>query len=297
MEKEFQEVRDRFLQLKRKFLKGKITNQEFKAQLKKLRLNDKKGRCWTIGARTGKWYYFDGRNWVESKAPTLQEGKAICIYCGFENDLANTTCDYCGGNMGAGDYSCAKCGFKLNSPTQDCPKCDSYRAGDLEEEYRSDGNYANIDTETEVQSPQLDEEEITPHRKKEQKVSTLDKFTELDSKIEDEETALADDGGPNYVFRSVSSNSLFLFLAIAGSIVGIIFGVLTGASVFFPELITRLPDFLQSLQGKLLGGIVYGILGGFAAFMLFGIFGYVSAVLINIILSFFGGIKIRMDKH
>jgi len=288
MEKEFQEVQDRFLQVKRKFRKGKISDQEFKDQIKKLRLNDKKGRCWTIGARTGKWYYYDGRDWKESKPPTSQEGKAICIYCGFENDLENATCDYCGGNMGGGDYPCSKCGFKLNSPTQDCPECGYGKNSDLEDEFKSDDDFSE---------PIPDKEEKKPPQKSKSAVAVLEKYSELGSEIEKEDTALADDGGPNFVLRSLSSNSLFLFLGITGSVIGIIIGGLVGASSYFPEVIGKLPTFLQSLQGKLLGGIVYGILGGLGAFMFFGIFGYVNTVLINMILSFFGGIKIRLDKH
>ena len=288
MEKEFHKVQESFLQLKRKFLKGKISDQEFKGQLKKLRLNDKKGRCWTIGARTGKWYYFDGRDWKESKPPTLQEGKAICIYCGFENDLENAACDYCGGNMGGGDYSCSKCGFKLNSPTQDCPECGYGENSDLEVEFKSEDDFSESKS---------DEEEKKPFRESKPEDAALEKIRELDSKIEEEETVFADDGGANFVLRSLSSNSLFLFLGLAGSLIGIIIGVLAGASSFFPDVIGRLPTFLQALQGKLLGGIIYGILGGLGAFILFGIFGYVNAVLINLTLSFFGGIKIRLDKQ
>ena len=158
----------------------------------------------------------------------------------------------------------------------------------MEDEFRSNDDFSE---------PKPENEEKMPSQKSKPAVETLEKFGELGSKIEKEETILADDGGPNYVLRSLSSNSLFLFLGITGSIIGIIIGGLIGASNYFPEIIGRLPTFLQSLQGKLLGGIVYGILGGIGAFMLFGIFGYVNTVLINLILSFFGGIKIRLDKQ
>lgn len=99
MKKQFREVENEFALLKEKYTKNKISEQEFRAKLRKLRIRDGKDRCWTIGARTGKWYFFDGEDWIESKPPSIQEGKAICIYCGFENEITSETCQHCGGRV------------------------------------------------------------------------------------------------------------------------------------------------------------------------------------------------------
>jgi len=97
MSKPFKEVEKGFSCLKQEFKSKKISEREYKDRLKKLRLKDDDGRSWTIGAQSGKWYYFDGQNWIESQPPSVQKGKAICIYCGYENDLENESqeCPYC----------------------------------------------------------------------------------------------------------------------------------------------------------------------------------------------------------
>ena len=66
-----------------------------------------------IGSRTGKWYYFDGTDWIQSDPPSIQEGKAICIYCGFENTLKSVLCARCGQNLAEKAYFCKKCGHEM----------------------------------------------------------------------------------------------------------------------------------------------------------------------------------------
>lgn len=267
----FRKIEDEFKTLKNKFTQGKISKQEFKEGLKKLRLDDKKGKCWTIGARTGKWYCYDGESWIEAQPPSLQEGKAICIYCGYENELKNEVCDYCGGNLGGGEYSCPKCGNKLNSPTQECPEC------------KKDEWFIN----------QQQKEGMSTTAKK----TTWKNFTSLDSEICAEEEALADDGGSNFILRFMSPSSFIFFFGIVGLIFGIIAGVFVGISSLLPGFVENLPDFLHSLHGQLLGGIVFGLIGGVAGFICMGLFGLINTAFINLILSFFGGIKIRLEKN
>jgi len=101
MEKKFKDVEQKFSQLKRDFRLARITRQEFIERLKKLRLKDQQGRFWMIGAKSGKWYYYDGKSWIQSHPPSIEEGKAICIYCGYENNLdrleePSLDCPYCG---------------------------------------------------------------------------------------------------------------------------------------------------------------------------------------------------------
>ena len=40
-----------------------------------------------IGAQSGQWYVYERGQWIEAKPPSQMERKAICIACGFENDL------------------------------------------------------------------------------------------------------------------------------------------------------------------------------------------------------------------
>ncbi len=69
LEQAFRRVESDFIRLRRLYLSRKLSQPEFVAELKKLRLQDETGRYWTIGAQSGKWYYFDGRNWVRADPP------------------------------------------------------------------------------------------------------------------------------------------------------------------------------------------------------------------------------------
>jgi hypothetical protein len=261
MKEKFKEIESEFQQLKRKYRQKKISEREYKDRLKKLRLNDKKGRCWTIGARTGKWYYFDGKRWVESKPPSLQEGKAICIYCGYENDLKTEACEYCGGAM--------------------------------REERQAESQVKKEEKPAAAIPFESDEASVSAS---DIKRMDWERLEELDEKFEKEREDFSGLEDYNFSIRSFSPTSVFLFMGITGFIFGFILGVFTGATNFFLSAVKPLPAYLQSLQGKLIGGAVYGVLGGISGFILLGIVGVLTVLLINIILSFFGGVKIRLDR-
>lgn len=221
MSKPFKEVEKGFSFLKQEFKSKKISEREYKDRLKKLRLKDNEGRSWTIGAQSGLWYYFDGQKWIESIPPSVQKGKAICIYCGYENDLENES--------------------------QECPYC----------------------IQKEKLSLRMEEEVSDPYEK--------------------------EDGKP-YIFRSINLLSFLFFWGAVGLVFGIIMGTLIGVAKRYVETIQFFPEFLKALHGKLLGGIVFGFFGGVLGFLLLAIAGAVLAALINVILSFVGGVKIRVTS-
>jgi hypothetical protein len=128
----FQEVAETFSSLKAKFQAGEISRQQFIDEMKKLRLKDDQGRYWMIGAQTGKWYYFDGRDWIQAEPPSQKEKKAICVYCGFENKIETEVCERCGGNLVDGsepEDRCPECGTLLERPLMTCPRCASNNDG------------------------------------------------------------------------------------------------------------------------------------------------------------------------
>jgi ribosomal protein L40E len=96
MTDQFREAEATFSRLREKFLDKKISQQEFSDSLKQLRIKDDDGRFWVIGAQSGHWYVYEHGQWVEAKAPSQMERKAICISCGFENDLEAEFCARCG---------------------------------------------------------------------------------------------------------------------------------------------------------------------------------------------------------
>lgn len=92
----FREIEGTFTLLRRKFNERMISQREYIDGLRQLRIKDEEGRFWMIGAQSGKWYCFDGGSWTQAKPPSQLERRAVCISCGFENDLEAEFCARCG---------------------------------------------------------------------------------------------------------------------------------------------------------------------------------------------------------
>jgi hypothetical protein len=119
----FKDVEISFLALKRQFREKEISRREFIDRLKKLRLRDEQGRFWMIGAQSGKWYFFDGKQWVQSEPPSEPAEKVKCFTCGLENDPESEFCERCGESLQEKEAVCPRCGAKVASPFQKCPAC------------------------------------------------------------------------------------------------------------------------------------------------------------------------------
>jgi hypothetical protein len=118
-----------FEELKKRFQAGDLSRQQFIDEMKKLRLKDGQGRYWMIGAQTGKWYYFDGRDWIASEPPESRDKGPVCVFCGHENKANASVCGRCGGTLeGRMDLDlekCPECGGLLDKPLMTCPRCDA----------------------------------------------------------------------------------------------------------------------------------------------------------------------------
>jgi hypothetical protein len=123
MSRPFKEVENAFRVLRGRFRDNEISRREFIDQLKKLRLRDDRGRFWMIGAQTGRWYYFEGKEWVQSDPPADVPKKLRCPACGSENEGGAERCGRCGEDLGQKESVCPGCGTRLESPFQKCPVC------------------------------------------------------------------------------------------------------------------------------------------------------------------------------
>jgi ribosomal protein L37E len=243
MRNSFGEVETAFLVLRRRFRSNEISRREFIDQLKKLRLRDGQGHFWMIGAQSGKWYFFDGREWVRSEPPREEAPKLKCPSCGMENEASAESCQRCGDSLKAKETVCPRCGTPLESPLQRCPAC---------------GRGAET-------SPPAEE-------------------------------VLLKSVADNSVLRRLNPASLFIFSGGTGLVLGIIAGAVFGAAGFFPEAAKPLPDFLSTLHGTLMGGIVYAVIGGFLGLVLLGAVGFLEGLLFNAISSILGGFRMTLDR-
>jgi hypothetical protein len=62
---DFQEADRRFPDLKRQYDNGDLSDDEYRAQLERLAVQDGEGRWWVKHRDTGAWYYQDGDSWVQ----------------------------------------------------------------------------------------------------------------------------------------------------------------------------------------------------------------------------------------
>lgn len=244
MGNKFKDIEKEFEQLRKKFRLQEISREEFIKGVEKLKLQDEKGQFWMIGAKSGRWYYFDGRGWVQSEPPSILEKRAICIHCGFDNDLEAQVCVRCGGSLEKSEGSSRQEDHKLHEPSSES------------------SDFVN-------------------NEKRKGRGSKKQFFEK---------------GRANFLFRSLNPYSFLLFSAMMGLLAGIVLGAIFGATSFFAKMTKIFPVFFQEIQGNLLGGIIYAILGGFLGLVLFSLCGFCIAFLINFISSLVGGIRVYMER-
>jgi hypothetical protein len=65
----FQDAEKTYRDLKQQHAAGKLTDEDFEAQVAKLSHQDAQGHWWQLGVETGEWYMHDGEKWNMAKPP------------------------------------------------------------------------------------------------------------------------------------------------------------------------------------------------------------------------------------
>ncbi len=95
----FEELERRYYVLKGKQAAGRLSDEQFQAEVGKLRLQDEQGRFWTLGGEAGTWYVAQGGQWVRAEPP--------------HGASAGGTCPSCGARVKEGLAFCTSCGQRL----------------------------------------------------------------------------------------------------------------------------------------------------------------------------------------
>jgi len=286
MDKSFAQVNEAFEALKTKFQAGEISRQEFIDEMKKLRIRDDEGRFWMIGAQTGKWYYFDGKDWVQSEPPSQKDKAAICIYCGFENKLEAIACARCGGTIGEEPTKCPDCGSPLRKPFMTCPKCGTVPGSEIPDTSRvipvtPAGPVSRI--------PAKGAAEPAGSAGAEAQIVETPAKADIPAAA-----APAPSGG--MAIKSVQPASLFFFWGVFGLLAGIVAGAFIGATGALKPQLGFLPGSLLQLQGTLFGALIDAVAGGILGFLALGSLAFAFGFLANLILAVTGGIQIRTGR-
>ncbi len=100
-----EQMEQRFYQLREQLNTGAISEAQFKAGVEKLQLRDAEGRHWMIGAQSGKWYYYDGQQWLpgdpRQAGPLSARTAAMCPQCGATVEAGTVFCGNCGYRLAA----------------------------------------------------------------------------------------------------------------------------------------------------------------------------------------------------
>ena len=65
----FAEVEKKVAKLRQDLAAGRLTEEQFKARLRELMVEDEQGNWWMVGYETGEWYRHDGADWVPDQPP------------------------------------------------------------------------------------------------------------------------------------------------------------------------------------------------------------------------------------
>ncbi len=68
----FAEVEQVVAKLRQDLAAGRLTEEQFKARLRELMVQDEQGNWWMVGYETGEWYRHDGTDWVPDHPPLAQ---------------------------------------------------------------------------------------------------------------------------------------------------------------------------------------------------------------------------------
>jgi hypothetical protein len=98
------------------------------------------------------------------------------------------------------------------------------------------------------------------------------------------------------IVRGIRPLSALLAGGLLGALLGMILGAFAGATGILSENLAFLPSGLVEQQGKLLGAVFLGLLGAVMGFVFLGAASFLSAVILNFVLSITGGLKLNVGR-
>lgn len=74
VDQRFSRAEQEAARFRQQFAAGKLTREDLEAKLRELMVEDASGTWWMVGTESGRWYRYDGRNWVPGVPPTSGVG-------------------------------------------------------------------------------------------------------------------------------------------------------------------------------------------------------------------------------
>jgi hypothetical protein len=70
----FQQAQQRYQQLQEQYHSGQLSPEQFQAEVNRIRVRDSRGRTWSLGVESGKWYVYQGGAWISGSPPLDSAG-------------------------------------------------------------------------------------------------------------------------------------------------------------------------------------------------------------------------------
>lgn len=332
----FKQTELRYNELKEKHNAGEISADEMKKQLKSLMILDDSGRYWMIGGKTGKWYTYNGKEWVEN-TPYPVEEEEIQV----EEHIDTSDNPFPSRN----EYS-----FYSD---RDEPAYEQRKADEEEEESAhitldetEQATTISFSADSESESPKLETETIkttytehyaskqaesnpytktlsslttptTPVVTTEPKADTTVSLTvqppiqvkSIKEEISGKESSatriqaslpqdLSRMAHPTQLtIKQISLLPSMIFMGGFGSIFGVIFGAMFGIFKIMEPLAAIFPLMLAEMRGKVFGGLLFAAIGGLAGFILLALTGALIALFYNTVASVFCGMRFKIKAE
>jgi hypothetical protein len=306
MDNEFKQTEAVYQELREKYRKGEISRQEFLDEMKNLQVKDDEGRLWMIGSQSGKWYFLKGQEWVQAEPEIKKTPEGACPYCGFENKSGAEACARCGGGLQGAEDFCIECGEKLQPPLFRCPKCDAPQPGATPASTPTPSGLPQKAASPAGESVSIPPTAPAPFRTSAPPPATSPAPSPVPAPARvpspapyEKKPVPLQEKRPvqgDFLVKAVSPASFAFFGGALGIILGIILGAFIGATDLLAAQAAKLPGFLADMQGTLIGAVVYAAAGGIIGFLALGLLGWLKALFLNLLLSFVGGIRVRLDQ-
>lgn len=70
VDQHFSQVEQEAARLRQQFTAGKLSQEALEAKLRELVIQDTAGTWWMVGTESGRWYRYDGQDWMPDMPPT-----------------------------------------------------------------------------------------------------------------------------------------------------------------------------------------------------------------------------------
>lgn len=304
----FRETELKYNELKERHNAGEISSDELKRQLKSLMILDDTNHYWMIGGKSGKWYTYNSKEWVESSPyPVEEEPVSHEAHIDISDNPFPSSSEYSiYGERDEDMHVSAQVNLEDSEPTTTsisfASTDDSQEEASAQEaeEYVQHNYEPAPQTRTMstlvTQEPQAAKTEtIPPAARAQEQEPTPSSLRTVQRTPPSTEQEIRKIAPPSHItIKHLDLLPATIFYGGLGSIIGVIFGAMFGIFRILEPVAGIFPLMLTEMRGKVFGGLLFAAVGGLAGFVLFALLGGLLALSYNTVASVFCGLRIKI---